>query len=78
MALPTPVLVRLLLDLDTYGGVYSLCVFTLFVKRVRNIIAAKLGVIVRRLIRQWFVPECWRSSIVTALSSGASHDKENY
>ena len=37
-ALPAPVLLRLLLDLDTYGGVDPLGVFSLFLKIVADII----------------------------------------
>ena len=36
------VLLRLLLDLDTYGNVDLWCVFTLFLKKVADIIAPKL------------------------------------
>ena len=35
----TPVILRLLLDLDTYGGVDHLGVFPLFLKMVADIIA---------------------------------------
>ena len=49
--LRTSVLLRLLLDLDTYGGVDPLRVFLLFLKKVADIIAPKLTIIFRRLIR---------------------------
>ena len=39
LAFRTPVLLRLLLDLDTYGGVDPLGVFPLFLKMVADIIA---------------------------------------
>ena len=42
LAFQTSVLLRLLLDLDTYGGVNSLGVFPLFLKKVADIIAPKL------------------------------------
>ena len=43
---------RLLLDLDTYGGVNTLGVFPLFLKIVADIIAPKLCIIFGRLIRR--------------------------
>ena len=42
----------LLLDLDTYGGVDPLGVFPLFLKIVVDIIAPKLSIIFRGLIRR--------------------------
>ena len=43
---------RLLLDLDTYGGVVPLGVFSQFLKMVEDIIAIKLSIIFRGLIRR--------------------------
>ena len=40
----TPVVLRLLLDLDTYGGVDPLGVFPLFLKMVADISASKLSI----------------------------------
>ena len=79
LAFRTPVLQRLLFDLDTYGGVDHLCVFPLFVRMVADIIAPKLSIIFRLLIRQGSFPECCRSVNVTAMLKGApSPDRENY
>ena len=50
-AFRTSVLLRLLLDLDTYRGVDPLCVFPLFLKKVTDIVAPKLSIIFRKLIR---------------------------
>ena len=70
---------RLLLDLDTYGGVEPLGVFPLFLKIVADIIAPKLNMIFRELIRRLLFLKCWRSSNVTAILKVApSPDKENY
>ena len=70
---------RLLLDLDTYGGVEPLGVFPLFLKIVADIIAPKLNTIFRELIRRLLFLECWRSTNVTAILKGAlSPDKVNY
>ena len=41
MAFVTPVLLRLLLDIDTNGGIDPLGVFPLFLKMVVDIIAPK-------------------------------------
>ena len=45
LAFRTSVLLHLLLDLHTYGGVDPLGVFTLFLKKVADIIAPKLRII---------------------------------
>ena len=79
LAFQTPVLLRLLLDIDTYGGVDPLGVFSLFMKKVADIIAQKLSIIFRGLIRWGSLPECWRSAKGTAIPKGAlSPDRENY
>ena len=46
---------------------------------VADIIAPKLSIIFRGLIRRGSFPECWRSANVTAIPKGASSpDRENY
>ena len=67
LAFRTPVLLHLLLDLDTYGGVDPLGVFPLFLKMVADIIAPKLVILFRGLIRPGSFPECWWSTIVSAI-----------
>ena len=79
LAFRTPVLLRLLIDLDTCGGVDPLCVFPLFLKMVADIIAPKLGISFRGLISRRSFPECWQSTNETAIPKGASFpDTENY
>ena len=79
MAFRTSVLQRLLLDLDTYGGFDPLGVFPLFLKKVADIIAPKLSIIICRLIRLGSFPECWQSANVTAIPKGGpSPERENY
>ena len=79
LAFRAPVLLRLLLDLNAYGGVDPSGVSPLFLKMVVDIIAPKLSVIFRGLIRRGLFPECWRSVSVTAISKGApSPDREKY
>ena len=59
-AFRTSVLLHLLLDLDTYGGVDPLGVFLLFLKKVVDIIAPKLSIIFHKLIRLGSFPaECF-------------------
>ena len=58
LALRTSVLQRLLLDLDTYGGVDPLGVFPPFLKKDADIISPKLGMIYRWLIRLGLFQEC--------------------
>ena len=67
LAIQTPVLLRLLLDLGTYGGVDLLGVFPLFLKMVTDIIAPELYIIFLGLIHQGSFPKCWRSANVTAI-----------
>ena len=79
LAFRSPVLLCLLLDLNTYCGVDPLGVFPLFLKMVADIIAPKLSIIFHGLIRQGSFAECWRSNNVTAIPKGtASPDRENY
>ena len=78
-AFRTPVLLRLLLDLNTYGCVDSLVVFPLFLKIVVDIIAPKFSIIFHLLIRLGSFPVCWRSANVTTIPKGTpSPDRENY
>ena len=79
LAFRTSVLLRLLLDLDKYGGVDSFGVFPPFLKKVADIIAPKQSIIFRKLIRLESLLECWRSANVTAIHKDApSPDSENY
>ena len=75
----TSVLLCLLLDLDTCGGVDALGVFPLFLKKVTDIIAQKRSKIFRKLISLGSFPAGWRSANVTAISKYApSPDRESY
>ena len=66
------VLLRLLLDHDTYRGVDPLDVFPLFLKKVADIICQKLSIIFRKLIRLGSFPECLRSANETAIPKGTA------
>ena len=50
LAFQTYILQHLLLDLDMYWGIDPLVVFSLFLKKVADIIAPKLGIIFCRLL----------------------------
>ena len=50
VAFQTSVFLRLLLDLDTYGGVDPFCVLPRFLKKVTDINARKLSIIFCRLV----------------------------
>ena len=79
LAFRIPVLLRLLLDLDTSGGDDPFGVFPLFLKVVADIIAQKLNIIFLGLIRRGSFLECWRSANVTEIQKvAASHDRKNY
>ena len=77
MAFRTPVLLRLLLDLDTYGGVDPFGVFPLLLKLVADINSPKLSKLFRGQISRGSFPECWMSDYVTAIPNGVpSPDRE--
>ena len=71
LAFRTSVILRLLLDFDTYGCVDPLGVIPLFLKKIADIIAPKLRIIFFKLIRLGLFRECWRSADVTAIPEGA-------
>ena len=62
--------VRLLLGLDPYGGADPLGMFPLFLKRTADVMAPRLGVVFRRLVRQGSFPACWRQANVTPIPKG--------
>ena len=51
---------RLLLDLDPYGGTDPFGMFPLFLKRTADVMAPRLSVVFRRLVRMGSFPACWR------------------
>ena len=61
---------RLLLDLDPYGGTDPLSMFPLFLKRTAEIKAHRLSIVFRRLVRLGSFPACWRQVNVTPISIG--------
>ena len=79
MAFQTPILLRLLLGLDTYNSVDPLGVVPIFLKMVADIIIPKISIIFHRLIRRGSFLECWRSANVTDIPQGApSPDRDSY
>ena len=50
---------RLLLDLDPYGGTDPLGMFPLFLNRTADVMAPRLSVVFRRLVRLGSFPACW-------------------
>ena len=61
---------HLLLDLDPYGGTDPLGMFPLFLKRTADVMAPRLSVVFRRLVRLGSFPACWRQANVTPISKG--------
>ena len=55
---------RLLLDLDPYGGSDPSGMFPLFLKRPADVLAARLSLVFRRLVRLGSFPACWRQANV--------------
>ena len=58
---------RLLLDLDPYGGTDQLGMFPLFHKRTADVLAPRLSVVFRRLVRLGSFPSCWRQANVARI-----------
>ena len=61
---------RLLLDLDPYGGTDPLGMFPLFLKRTADLIAPRLSVVFRRLVRLGSFRACWRQANDTPIPTG--------
>ena len=61
---------HLLLDLDPYGGTDPLGMFPLFHKRTPDVMAPRLSVVFRLLVRLGSFPSCWRQADVTPISKG--------
>ena len=69
----------LLLDLDAYGGTDPLGMFNLFLKRTADVMAPRLSVVFRRLVRMGSFPACWRQANVTSImKSPPSSSVANY
>ena len=62
----------LLLDLDPYGDTYPLDLFPIFLKRTVDVMAPRLSVVFRRLVRLGSFPVCCRQSNVTPIPKGPS------
>ena len=61
---------RLLLDLDSYGGSDPSGMFPLFLERTAAVLAPRLSVVFRRLVRLGSFPTCWRQANVTPIPKG--------
>ena len=70
---------RLLLDLGSYGCTDPLGMFPLFLKRTAEVLAPRLAVVFRRLLRLGSSPVCWRVANVTSIPKGPpSSSVSNY
>ena len=63
---------HLLSGLDAYGGTDPNGLFPLILKQLGGVLAPKLGVIFRILVRQGSYSECWRSGDITPIPKGSS------
>ena len=64
---------RLLLDLNPCGGTDPLGMFPIFLKRTACVLAPRLSVVLRRLLRLGSFPACWRQANVTPIPTGPSY-----
>ena len=68
-----------MLHLAPYGGTDPLGMFPLFLKRTPDVIAPRLSVVFRRLVRLGSFPPCWRQANVTPIpKSPPSSSVTNY
>ena len=56
-----------MLYLDCYGGTDPLGMFPLFLKRTADVMAPRLSVVFRRIVRLGSFPPCWRQANVTPI-----------
>ena len=56
--------------MDPYGGTDPFGVFPLFLKRTADVMASRLSVVFRRLVRLCSFPACWRQANVTTIRKG--------
>ena len=69
----------LLLDLDPYGGTDPLGMFPLFLKRTAPVMATRLSVVFRLLVRLGNFPACCTQANVTPIPKGPlSYSVANY
>ena len=61
---------HLLMDSDPYGGTDPLGMFALFLKRTADLLAHRLNVVFRRLVRLGSFSACWREVNVTHIPKG--------
>ena len=69
-ALRSREIMRLLLDLDPYGGPVQLGMYPLFLKRTADVMAPCLSVVFWRLVRLHSFWLCWRQVNVTPIPKG--------
>ena len=70
---------RLLLDLDSYGGNVPVGMFPIFLKITAEVLAPRLAVVFRWLLRLCSFPKCWSVVNVTAIPKGPpSSSASNY
>ena len=70
---------QLLLDLDFYGGTDQLGMFPLFLKKTAVVLAPRLAVVFRRLLRLGSFPDCRRVANITQIPKGPpSSSASNY
>ena len=61
---------RLLLDLDSYGGTDPLGMFPLFLKKIAEVLAPRLAVVFRLLLRLGSFPVSWSVANVSPIPKG--------
>ena len=59
-----------MLDFGPYGGSDPFCMFPLFLKRTADVLAPRLSVVFRRLVRLGSFLVCWRQANATPIPKG--------
>ena len=63
-------MMRLLLDLDSYGGTDQLGMFSAFLKWTANVLSPRFAMVFRQLFRLGCYPDCWKVANVTPVQIG--------
>ena len=78
-AFRSKVILHILSKLDSFGGTDPLGFFPLFCKKMAHLLAPKLSVIFRKLLKEGSFPLCWRTANVAPVPKGPlSPDPSEY
>ena len=78
-AFKSSLILTFLKELDSHGGTDPVGFFPLFYKEIAPVLAPKLSVIFRKLLRLGLFPDCWKTANITPVPKGPiSQTPSNY